>query len=57
MSFSRSVTSEPLRPRGCSAPGSPGLHRLPEFTQTHVHQVSEATKELGFIADLLDLIL
>ena len=26
----------------CSAPGLPVHHQLPEFTQTHVHQVSDA---------------
>ena len=25
-----------------STPGSPGLHHLPEFAQTHVHQVGDA---------------
>ena len=24
-------------PMGCSTPGFPVLHRLPEFAQTHVH--------------------
>ena len=26
----------------CSTPGLPVHHQLPEFTQTHVHQVSDA---------------
>ena len=26
----------------CSMPGLPGHHQLPEFTQTHVHQVGDA---------------
>ena len=26
----------------CSTPGFPVLHRLLEFTQTHVHQVGDA---------------
>ena len=26
----------------CSMPGFPALHNLPELTQTHVHQVSDA---------------
>ena len=26
----------------CSTPGFPVLHSLPEFAQTHVHQVSDA---------------
>ena len=27
----------PCDPRDCSTPGSPVLHHLPEFAQTHVH--------------------
>ena len=29
-------------PMDCSMPGFPVLHQLPEFAQTHVHQVSDA---------------
>ena len=29
-------------PMDCSTPGFPVLHHLPEFAQTHVHQVSDA---------------
>ena len=29
-------------PMNCSTPGLPVLHYLPEFTQTHVHRVSDA---------------
>ena len=29
-------------PMNCSTPGLPVYHQLPEFTQTHVHQVSDA---------------
>ena len=29
-------------PMDCSAPGFPVHHHLPEFAQTHVHQVSDA---------------
>ena len=29
-------------PMDCSMPGFPVHHQLPEFTQTHVHQVSDA---------------
>ena len=29
-------------PVNCSTPGLPVHHQLPEFTQTHVHQVSDA---------------
>ena len=40
--FSRSVVSDSLRPRDCSTPGFPVHHQLPEFNQTHVHQVDDA---------------
>ena len=39
---SRSVVSDPLRPMDCSTPGLPVHHQIPELTQTHVHQVSDA---------------
>ena len=29
-------------PMDCSTPGLPAYHQLPEFTQIHVHCVSEA---------------
>ena len=29
-------------PMNCSTPGLPVHHHLPEFTQTHVHRVSDA---------------
>ena len=29
-------------PKNCSTPGLPVHHQLPEFTQTHVHRVSDA---------------
>ena len=29
-------------PMNCSTPGLPDHHQLPEFTQTHVHRVSDA---------------
>ena len=29
-------------PTDCSTPGFPVHHQLPELTQTHVHQVSDA---------------
>ena len=32
----------PCDPMKCSTPGLPIHHQLPEFTQTHVHQVSDA---------------
>ena len=40
--FSLSVMSDSLWPHGCSTPGFPVHHQFPEFTQTHVHQVSDA---------------
>ena len=44
--FSHSVLSDSLRPlcdpMNRSTPGLPIHHQLPEFTQTHAHQVSDA---------------
>ena len=40
--FSHSVMSHSLWPHGCSTPGLPVHHQLPEFTQTHVHWVGDA---------------
>ena len=40
--FSWSVVSDSLWPMNCSTPGLPVHHQLPEFTQTHVHQVGDA---------------
>ena len=31
----------------CSTPGLPVHHQLPEFTETHVHQVSDAILGMG----------
>ena len=42
--FSHSVTSNSLRPVECSVPGFPVHHQLPELTQTHIHQVGDATQ-------------
>ena len=39
--FSCSVVTL-CEPVDCSTPGLPVHHQLPEFTQTHVHQVSDA---------------
>ena len=39
--FSRSVMSD-CDPMDCSMPGFPVPHQLPDFTQTHVHWVSDA---------------
>ena len=41
--FSRSVVSDSLcDSTDCSTPGLPIHHQLPEFTQTHVHWISDA---------------
>ena len=42
--FSSVTQSRPTLcdPMNCSTPGLPVHHQLPEFTQTHVHQVSDA---------------
>ena len=45
-SFQFSSVSQPCPtlcdPMNCSTPGLPVHHQLPEFTQTHVHRVSDA---------------
>ena len=40
--ISRSVVSDSLRPMNRSTPGLPVHHQFLEFTQTHVHWVSDA---------------
>jgi len=40
--FSRSVISESLHSMNLSTPGLPVHHQFPEFTETHVHRVSDA---------------
>ena len=40
--FSHSVMSDSCDPMDCNTPGFPVHHQLPELTQTHVHQVSDA---------------
>ena len=40
--FSLSVVSRLCDPMNRSTPGFPVHHQLPEFTQTHVHRVSDA---------------
>ena len=40
--ISRSVMSDSLSPMNHSTPGLPVHHQLPEFTETHVHRVSDA---------------
>ena len=42
--FSHSVMSESLWPHGLQQARSPIHHQLPEFTQTNVHWVSDATQ-------------
>ena len=43
--FRHPVLSDSLWPMDCSTPGLPVHHRLPEFTQTHVHWVSDAIQQ------------
>ena len=40
-------------PRNCSTPGLPVHHQLPEFTQTHVHRVSDAIQPSHPLSSLL----
>ena len=40
--LSRSLVSDSCDPVDRSMPGLPVNHQLPEFTQTHVHQVGDA---------------
>ena len=40
--ISHSVVSDSLRPHESQHTRPPGHHQLPEFTQTHVHRVSDA---------------
>ena len=42
--FSRSVVSNSLWPHALRHTGLPVHHRLPEFTQTHVHWVGDASQ-------------
>ena len=42
--FSSVQSSRSLRPHESQMPGLPVHHQLPEFTQTHVHPVSDAIK-------------
>ena len=39
--ISRAVVSNSLRPMNRSRPGLPVHHQLPEYTETHVHRVSD----------------
>ena len=40
-------------PMNCSTPGLPVHHQLPEFTQTHVHRVSDAIQPSHLCCPLL----
>ena len=40
-------------PMDCSTPGLPVHHQLPEFTQTHVHRVSDAIQPSHALSPLL----
>ena len=40
-------------PMNCSTPGLPVHHQLPEFTQTHVHQVRDAIQPSHLRSSLL----
>ena len=40
-------------PMDCSTPGLPVHHQLPEFTQTHVHRIGDATSHLSTCHPLL----
>ena len=42
--FSHSVMSDSLQPYGLQHAGFPVLHSLPEFAQTHIHYISDATQ-------------
>ena len=50
--FSRSVMSDSLRPMNRSMPGLPVHHQLPEFTQIHVHRVSDAMQPSHSLSSL-----
>ena len=51
--ISCSVVSDSLWPMNHSTPGLPVHHQLPEFTQTHVHWVSDAISHLILCRPLL----
>ena len=50
-----SVVSDSFRPMHCSMPGLPVHHQLPEFTQTHVHPVSDGHPAISSCHPLLPL--
>ena len=39
-------------PINCSTPGLPVHHKLPEFTQTHAHQVDDAIQQSHTLSSL-----
>ena len=51
--FSHSVMSDSLQPMNRSTPGLPVHHQLPEFTQTHIHRVGDASSHLILCRPLL----
>ena len=53
--FSCSVVSDSLRHTDCSTPGLPVHHQLLEFTQIHVHWVSDAIQPSHLCHSLLPL--
>ena len=55
--FSHSVVSDSLDPMNCSTPGLPVHHQLPEFTQTHVHRVSDAIQPSHSLSSLFPPVL
>ena len=48
-----SVMSDSLQPHGRSTPGFPVLHQVPEFAQSHVHQVADAIQPSCSLSSLL----
>ena len=40
-------------PKNCSTPGLPVHHQLPEFTQTHIHRVTDAVQPSHPLSSLL----
>ena len=51
--LSCSVMSTLCGPMDCSPPGLPVHHQLPEFTQTHLHQVDDAIQPSHPLSSLL----
>ena len=55
MQFSSVAQSCPTlcNPMNCSTPGLPVHHQLPEFTQTHIHRLSDAIQPSHPLLSLL----